>query len=133
MIRGRVVNGVQPGNDQSSAEAQSQAEQLWASRQRDTWYMAIVDRMDGLVLLCSDPKPLEAGADDIRGYHFQNAVAGYSGAGPITTVKILTLFGFGRFKDLFRKVARGDQEAFYGFVKVDGEVVFTKSPQDLLP
>lgn len=131
-MRGYVVNGVRPGEETTSAEALIQAERLITFHPGESWYMAIVDRYDGLVLLCRDPRPAETGPDDIRGWHFKGAVAGFAGAGPITTAKILALYGFGSFRELFRRVARGDKNAFYGFMKVDEEVIFTKSPADLL-
>lgn len=131
-MRGYVINGVQPSDATTSAETLIEAERLIARLPGENWFMAIVDRHDGLALLCRDPRPDETGPEDIRGCHFQSAVAGYAGAGPITAARILALYGFGSFKKLFRQLIRGGDDAFYGFLKVDDEVIFTRSPGDLL-
>lgn len=131
-MHGYVINGVEPSDATTSAETLIQAERLITRLPNENWFMAIVDRHDGLVLLCRDPRPAETGPDDIRGCHFPGAVAGFAGAGTVTSAKILALYGFGSFPNLFRKLDRGDQEAFYGFLKVDDEVIFTRSPGDLL-
>jgi hypothetical protein len=52
---------------------------------------------------------------DQRELHFNCAVAGYPGTGPLITSEILELFGFGERTEIFAMISVGEDQANYTF------------------
>ena len=77
--------------DHSCAEALEFAANLLS--QEATFSRALVDRIDGLVLIGTDVN-----------YHFAAPLCGYDGDGPRTTAIILELFGFAAGADIMSRI-----------------------------
>lgn len=111
-IRGEQYSSVDLGADCSSEEAEYLAMELYANIGAKSCFKALVDRHDGLLLLYTDGPTRR-----MDGRHFRTAIAGYVGRGPQASAFILNLFGFGARDEIFEKISRGENDAFYVFVK----------------
>ena len=97
---GRTMELAEVG-DRDSWEAIEYAQE-YRDMRGFTFDKAEIDRHDGLLLI---GKP---GA-----YHFTNALCGYGGSGPHATARILELFEFGTFDEVFAKIDHGGESAHY--------------------
>lgn len=111
-LRSKTFAGIQLGDDTYSDEALSQAEDLVEKFGDEICAEALVDRFGGLVLVFSEPN-----VTPWAGWHFQTAICGYNGAGPITSARILALFGFGAYGDIFERISHGGNDANFTFTK----------------
>jgi hypothetical protein len=114
-MRQHVILGVDRGCDTHSDQALEIAKAVHKTTPGKKWLAAIVDRFDGLCLLYAYPLEPLMWPDEQRGHHFRNALAGYSGNGVITAALILEQFGFGTYEEIFDKISKGDDDAFYVF------------------
>lgn len=101
---------VDKGTDKSSYEALKVAEKLFMAN-KYKYTEAIIDRFDGMVLLC--PK-------DQTGQHFVTAICGYYGSGPMVSAQILEMFGFGDYDYTLAKIAQGGDMASFHVIKDRG-------------
>jgi len=99
------------GSDRSGEEAESFARELYDKIGSNDCSDAIVDRIDGLVLIFRLP------GGGVSTHHFRSATAGFLGGGSITAARILELFGFGAKADLLDQVATGGETAQFVFKK----------------
>lgn len=111
-LRGKVFEGVKPAEDMDTEQALMAAQQLLDTFGKDVAVMAVVDRFDGLALIFAQPN-LSAW----HGWHFNSPICGYVGAGPITSARILALFGFGAYDDIFDRITEGGSSANFTFTK----------------
>ena len=108
----QTIAYVDKGSDKSSFEAIEIALRLF-DKNKYKYTEAIIDRFDGMVLLC--PK-------DQTGYHFVTAICGYYGAGPIASAQILDMFGFGQYEYTLAKISNGGDMAYFHLIKDHGFV-----------
>ena len=112
-LRGKTYEGVEPGEDDSTEEALTAAHDLIERRFGPlVCITAIVDRFDGLVLVFG-----QSVASTWPGWHFRTATCGYVGSGPIASARILELFGFGTYAEIFALISVGSDDANFEFTK----------------
>lgn len=107
----KTYDYVERGTDRYSDEALQFATELCDRPGIGVCVEAAVDRYHGLVLI------FDTGHETLSGYHFANAIAGYSGTGPITAAMILSLFGFGSSEDIYGVISKGGDDAYYPYYK----------------
>ena len=104
----REYPDVEEGRDTWSDEAVQHASELYERIGSDTCTLAVVDRKDGLMLFFTP-----SDADKPVAHHFKCALAGYTGNGVIASAKILEMFGFGTYDDIFQRISHGGDRARY--------------------
>ena len=107
-----IITYIDKGSDKSSFEALDVAEKLFA-KNKFKYTEALIDRFDGMVLLCPEEQ---------IGHHFVTAICGYYGSGPMASAQILDMFGFGQYEYLLAKIATGGDMSNFHMIKDRGFV-----------